>query len=103
MSLFRKLSSYNSELNVQVAMDNHLILDEIRRGSEDEAAEGGKRIWKRPLLLFIPLRLGLTELNPIYFADLKVIVAPDIVRNFLTQCSYGRRLLLTYNVMLCSL
>ncbi len=61
-------------------MDNHLILEEIRRGSEEPAgagasAQGGQvpppSSWKKPLLLFVPLRLGLTELNPIYFGDVK--------------------------------
>ena len=58
--------------NVHVAMDNHLILEEIWRGSEEPAsagagAQGGQvpppSSWKKPLL-FVPLRLGLTELSP---------------------------------------
>ncbi len=68
--VIRRLAAQDedNDLSVQVALDNHIILDEIREASADEKT--GK--WSRPLLLFVPLRLGLTELNPIYFDDLKV-------------------------------
>ena len=41
-----------------------------QENSPEGQAEGGGN-WK-PLLLIIPLRLGLTDINPIYFEALKV-------------------------------
>ena len=35
------------------------------------SVEGEEKHW-RPLLLMIPLRLGLTEINPVYAESLKV-------------------------------
>ena len=56
-------------------MDNMLIIDEVKEGSKVEVTSEAKvnpgDPWK-PLLLFIPLRLGLSEINPVYFGDLKV-------------------------------
>lgn len=87
--VLRKLAIFDkrSSLTVHVAMDNTVIVSEIKRGcksrqslpandgvrSRSTAAsptdrEEGK--WT-PLLLFIPLRLGLSEINPIYFCPLK--------------------------------
>ena len=45
-------------LNVQVAMNNVLILSEFQN-------------WTQPLLLFVPVRLGINEINPTYFSSLK--------------------------------
>ena len=42
-------------------------------GSCRRAHSLGQRSW-RPLLLFIPLRLGLSEINPTYYRALKVCV-----------------------------
>lgn len=61
---FRRLSTSDDSkfgLNVQVALDNLVIIDQVKV----------ERPW-RPLLLFIPLRLGLCDINPLYFNDLKV-------------------------------
>lgn len=46
-------------LNVQVAMNNVLILSDFPLVN-----------W-RPLLLFVPVRLGINEINPTYFTSLK--------------------------------
>ena len=59
----KKLSHYDhwNNFNVHVAMDNLVIVNEIKNRNSE---------WK-PLVLFIPLRLGLTDINPIYFRPLK--------------------------------
>ena len=50
---------------------NDALLNETgQENSPEGQAEGGGN-WK-PLLLIIPLRLGLTDINPIYFEALKV-------------------------------
>ncbi|EDV28478.1 uncharacterized protein TRIADDRAFT_20340 [Trichoplax adhaerens] len=70
-----------SQMGVYVAMDNIVVIDDIKkichnhitRTSQGNAANSDAQgssneqsnAWK-PLLLFIPLRLGLTDLNPIY-------------------------------------
>lgn len=83
-----------SSVAVHVAMDNTVIISEIkqvskaarasttasgpthlaeellRRRTGSSATSGEESTW-RPLLLFIPLRLGLGEINPIYFASIK--------------------------------
>ncbi|CAG0921459.1 unnamed protein product [Notodromas monacha] len=51
----------NCGLRVHVAMDNMLIKTDVNNGEES---------WK-PLLLFVPLRLGLSEVNAIYKPGLK--------------------------------
>lgn len=57
---FRKLSRFDdfSNLTVHVALDHQLAIDDIIEVTS-------------PLLLIIPLRLGLTDINPIYIAALK--------------------------------
>ncbi len=78
MDTFRRLSLLvdSPSLNVYVALDNMIVINDIKRGSSSSGdtgeSEGSVGKWTKPLLLFIPLRLGLTELNPIYFTDLKV-------------------------------
>ena len=56
----------DQRLNVQVAMNNVLVISEIIASS---CIEGP---WK-PLLLFVPVRLGINDINPMYFSSLKVI------------------------------
>lgn len=60
----KKLATYEktNEINIHVALDNLVIVNEIKSTPS--------RPWK-PLILFIPLRLGLTDINPIYFRALK--------------------------------
>ena len=48
-------------LQVYVAMNNALVISEAI----------SSRPWQ-PLLLFIPVRLGINEINPTYFDSLKV-------------------------------
>ena len=50
-------------LQVYVAMNTALIISEIMSNSLEP--------WK-PLLLFIPVRLGINEINRLYFESLKV-------------------------------
>lgn len=49
-----------------VALDNCLILSDV------EAVAGSREVQWTPLLLILPLRLGLTSLNPCYIGALKV-------------------------------
>lgn len=51
-------------ITMHVAMDNNVVIQEIIK-----LCENGDN-WK-PLLLIIPLRLGLSEVNPIYIDGLK--------------------------------
>lgn len=64
--VLKKLVKYDdwSALNLHVAMDNNIIIKEIVSLCEK------KDTWK-PLLLIIPLRLGLNEINPIYINAIK--------------------------------
>ncbi|KAL7648308.1 UNVERIFIED_CONTAM: hypothetical protein RMT77_000214 [Armadillidium vulgare] len=66
--VLKKLAPYDhwNHINVNVVMDNVFIMDEIRESSQDS-----KDKCFRPLLLFIPLRLGVSEINPIYISGLK--------------------------------
>ena len=76
---------------MQVALDNTVIIEDIKLASKsgtannsssnnkkqdggDDSESNGKEDW-RPLLLFIPLRLGLTDINELYIPDLKVLLA----------------------------
>ncbi|KRT81154.1 Peptidase, partial [Oryctes borbonicus] len=66
--VLKKLAKYDewNSLVIHVALDNLVIINEIRdlcipsQGNSDLL-----NLWK-PLLLIVPLRLGLTEINPIY-------------------------------------
>lgn len=91
--VLKKLAVYDewSSLVIHVALDNTVVTDDIRRlceGSTDEKDnflrcrnnEDKISCWK-PVLLFIPLRLGLSEINPIYVRGLKT--------TFLLQQSLG--------------
>ena len=40
---------------------------------EPAAVEDNVRFW-RPLLIFIPLRLGVSDINPMYLSGLKVSI-----------------------------
>ena len=80
---------FKNNLNVHVALDNTVIIDDIKMTSKMQAASNRDKSrnpdqncdatteeeekepdWS-PLLLFIPPRLGLTDINPLYFPDLK--------------------------------
>ena len=75
--VIKKLCKNFEALRVHVALDNTLIVDEIREECKQTDDE-----WK-PLLLFVPLRLGLSEINPLYFSDLKVSTEQYIKRQSL--------------------
>lgn len=69
----RKLCKYDpsDDIAVHVAMDNTLVIQEVRETClGPPLEEGGPQTWK-PLLLFISLRLGLSEINPVYSGGLK--------------------------------
>ncbi|XP_071999293.1 cysteine protease ATG4B isoform X1 [Engystomops pustulosus] len=82
--VLRKLAAFDkwSSIAVHIAMDNTVVTDEIRRlcrlGSCDSGplcngyagAPDSHRLWK-PLVLLIPLRLGLSEINEAYIETLK--------------------------------
>ncbi|XP_018367548.1 PREDICTED: cysteine protease ATG4B isoform X2 [Trachymyrmex cornetzi] len=80
--VLKKLIVYDewSSLTIHVALDNTLIVNDILRQCRVEGgvtAEADGEIplrapsqWK-PLLLLIPLRLGLSEINPVYINGLK--------------------------------
>ncbi|KAL7294618.1 hypothetical protein TKK_0011923 [Trichogramma kaykai] len=69
-----------SALTIHVALDNALIVNDVIRQCRVESASTAEvdgdvplkapSQWK-PLLLLIPLRLGLNEINPIYISGLK--------------------------------
>ncbi|XP_064455357.1 cysteine protease ATG4B-like isoform X3 [Ornithodoros turicata] len=88
----RKLAMFDNRgsLAVHVAMDNTVIISEIKdvcklksvsaavppaeeplRKRPSCSARSDEPPQWQPLLLFIPLRLGLSEINPIYFSGIK--------------------------------
>lgn len=92
---YRKLSAQEewSSIKIHVAMDNTVIIDEVGKYSrphknvpfysgifplmleqlccQKPTPDQAEEEWK-PLLLVIPLRLGLVNINPIYKPGLKV-------------------------------
>uniref|UniRef100_A0A0K8TP81 Cysteine protease n=1 Tax=Tabanus bromius TaxID=304241 RepID=A0A0K8TP81_TABBR len=66
--VLKKLVQYDDwcSIVIHVAMDNVVVTDDIYT----LCAEDHPNLWK-PLLLIIPLRLGLSEINPIYISALK--------------------------------
>jgi len=76
--VLKKLAVYDewTAMSIHVAMDNLVIIEDIKsqcKGQESKSDGSSNKEgsdWK-PLLLFIPLRLGLYEINPIYVRSLK--------------------------------
>ncbi|XP_050306741.1 cysteine protease ATG4B [Anthonomus grandis grandis] len=71
--VLKKLVKHDDDVNIaiHVAMDNVVVISEIRHLCiSPSAIDYSKTDWK-PLLLIIPLRLGLSEINPIYINGLK--------------------------------
>ncbi|XP_017797171.1 PREDICTED: cysteine protease ATG4B [Habropoda laboriosa] len=80
--VLKKLVVYDewSSITIHVALDNTLIVNDILKqcrveGGTTAEADGDVPLkapsqWK-PLLLLIPLRLGLSEINPVYINVLK--------------------------------
>ncbi|XP_017494808.1 PREDICTED: cysteine protease ATG4A-like [Rhagoletis zephyria] len=88
--VLKKLSVYDkvNDIHVHVAMDNMVFIDDIKRFCKSKIRLESMRLatstlaveatelnesadYWRPLVLFIPLRLGLTDINPLYFRSLK--------------------------------
>lgn len=86
--VLRKLSAFDkwSSLAVHVAMDNVVVMDDIRKicrvelptvddgvrhRTQSQGLATAEAVSWKPLLLFIPLRLGLSEINPVYYCGLK--------------------------------
>ncbi|KAJ4436342.1 hypothetical protein ANN_18973 [Periplaneta americana] len=67
--VLKKLSVYDewSSAVIHVALDNTVIVNEIKRLCKPQSLQGD---WK-PLVLVVPLRLGLSEINPVYIQGLK--------------------------------
>ncbi|KAF4523099.1 hypothetical protein B566_EDAN003113 [Ephemera danica] len=68
MYFSRKLAIYDdwSNLEVHIALDNTLVIGDLKR-----LCGATPKYWK-PLLLVLPLRLGLSEINPVYVEGLKM-------------------------------
>ncbi|CAF0980493.1 unnamed protein product [Rotaria sp. Silwood1] len=79
--VLRRIASneFDRQINVHVAMDNTLVLDEIRKLCQinSKVRKTTKKSndtpsgWK-PLVIVIPLRLGLTNVNTEYIEQLKL-------------------------------
>lgn len=79
--VLRKLSAYDewSSVAFHVALDNTLVTKEVRRlcivEGRDRAVRGPlsrmRMLHWKPLILVIPLRLGITDINPVYVQGLK--------------------------------
>lgn len=85
--VLKKLAVYDewSSVVIHVALDNTVIVDEIKQlcksagahhesslqsSGEESSNHPLDRSWK-PLVLVVPLRLGLSEINPVYVQGLK--------------------------------
>ncbi|PSN40264.1 Cysteine protease ATG4B [Blattella germanica] len=84
--VLKKLAIYDewSSIVIHVALDNTVIINEIKRlcksprGQHDPSSCSGEGVlslplegkWT-PLVLVVPLRLGLSEINPVYMQGLK--------------------------------
>ncbi|XP_077965893.1 cysteine protease ATG4B-like [Styela clava] len=92
--VLKKLSAFDNknDITVYVAMDNTICTKDVEKlclnssvensatsfsisnEQEDQPSSSCRtntaKIWK-PLVLFIPLRLGLSEINPVYFENIK--------------------------------
>ncbi|CAH1102607.1 unnamed protein product [Psylliodes chrysocephalus] len=87
--VLKKLVKYDdwSRLTIHVALDNTVIVSDIRELCLTKNKLDGAHLtnsdWK-PLLLIVPLRLGLTEINPIYISGLQKCF------QFKLQTKFGR-------------
>lgn len=76
--VLKKLVKYDdwSSVQIHVALDNTVVINDIKdlcfikSISQSSSKSLLKNNW-RPLLLIVPLRLGLTEINPIYVSGLQ--------------------------------
>ncbi|XP_046657433.1 cysteine protease ATG4B-like [Daphnia pulicaria] len=70
--VLKKLCEYDewSALKIHVAMDNAVVIEEIEQLCHKKITPTETSTWS-PLLLVVPLRLGLLNINPIYIDSLK--------------------------------
>ena len=73
LQVLRKLCKFDpsNEVSIHVAMDNALIINEVKQSCLLSMEDNSEVTVWRPLLLFISLRLGLSDINPVYKAGLK--------------------------------
>ncbi|XP_049659883.1 cysteine protease ATG4B isoform X4 [Accipiter gentilis] len=122
--VLKKLATFDtwSSLAVHIAMDNTVVMEEIRRLCQSNfpcagaaacpavesdvlyngyPEEGGVRdrlsLWK-PLVLLIPLRLGLTEINEAYIETLKGFFC-NTEEDFNNWCQQIKKLSLVRGVL----
>jgi len=86
--VLRKLCKFDpsDDIAIYVAMDNTVVINEVKQAAlakteeinnleksetEQETNDSEKTYKWQPLLLFISLRLGLSEINPVYVKGLK--------------------------------
>ena len=71
--VLKKLIVYDewSSVAIHVALDNTVVINEIKSQCLIENSINLCRNEWKPLLLIVPLRLGLSEINPIYIAGLQ--------------------------------
>ena len=86
--VLRKLCKFDpsNDIAIYVAMDNTVVINEVKQAAlakteeinnleksetEQETNDSEKTYKWQPLLLFISLRLGLNEINPVYIPGLK--------------------------------
>lgn len=76
--VLKKLSAFESwsDIALHIAMDSTVVLEDIEKiatyttaGLQVDYHNRKQKNWK-PILLFIPLRLGLSEINPCYIGPL---------------------------------
>ncbi|KAJ3081894.1 Cysteine protease atg4 [Quaeritorhiza haematococci] len=87
-----------TDLTMYVATDGVVYKDELRTAStQSSKAEGDDdaNSWK-PLLILVPLRLGLENLNPVYHPALKVRDREEGKRNWLLYFCPVKRLTCLY-------
>ncbi|XP_056646251.1 cysteine protease ATG4A-like isoform X1 [Diorhabda sublineata] len=74
--VLKKLVKYDdwSRLAIHVALDNTVVISDIKELCLAKTKLDGTNLtnseWK-PLLLIVPLRLGLTEINPLYISGIQ--------------------------------
>jgi len=75
------LTEPSLDLHIHIAMDSILVMSEVKEScraklssqmQEQVLSKREHSLWK-PLLLVVPLRLGLSELNPAYIPGLKAV------------------------------
>lgn len=70
--VLKKLAVYDdwSSIVFHVALDNTLVVSQVSKLCTTTKRAGAGPPWK-PLVLIIPLRLGITDINPVYISGIK--------------------------------